>query len=76
MGPPTGRLCEECLDYRISFGPLFEEGLCLACMHSYVIAAKWYDITAKLWGLRAMRSWEYGVARKFLLKNTPADSQE
>ena len=75
LGPPTGRLCEECLDFRLSAGP-FAESLCLACLHTRAIAAKWLDITAKLWGLRAMRSGEYGVARKFLLKITPSDSQE
>ena len=72
-GPPTARRCELCQAYRFTASPFAGE-LCLQCCHSWYIGCKWHYLVAKSWGRRAMKSWEYGVARKFLYKHTPTDS--
>ena len=69
------RRCLDCFAYRFTARPFATE-ICLECVHRHLIAAKWLDLTAKMWGRRAMKFWEYGDARKFLLKRAPCDRQE
>ena len=72
-GPPTARRCEDCKAYRFTASP-FAGDVCLQCCHSWYIGCKWHYLVAKSWGRRAMQSWEYGVALKYLHKHPPTDS--
>ncbi len=74
-GPPNMRRCVVCFAYRLTARPFAGE-LCLEYIHRRLVAAKWLDICAKMWGRRNAGFWEYGVAWKYLARCGQSDSQE
>ena len=74
-GPPTMRRCVECTTYRPTARPFAGE-ICLECVRRRLVAGKWRGLIAKMWGRHATKYWEYGVARKSLVKSMRCDSQD